>query len=84
MPKTNVNTIYQVNQHAEKDMKYKKTKEKSESVTVPRQFQTPEFQNGMFFLYYFTSSMSSLLGAFDSDRQQLFLSISQQLFLLIR
>ena len=32
-------------------MKYKKTKEKSESVTVPKQFKTPEFQNGMFFLH---------------------------------
>ena len=32
-------------------MKYKKknTKEKSESVTVPKLFKTPEFQNGMFF-----------------------------------
>ena len=28
----------------------KKTKEKSESVTVPKQFKTPKFQNGMFFL----------------------------------
>ena len=29
-------------------MKYKKSAEKSESVTVPKQFKTPEFQNGMF------------------------------------
>ena len=29
----------------------KKTKEKSESVTVPKQFKTPEFQNRMFFLH---------------------------------
>ena len=44
--------IYQVYQHTEKVMKYKKkTKEKSESVTVPKQFKTPEFQNGMFFLH---------------------------------
>ena len=33
----NVNVIYQVYQHTEKVMKYKKTKEKSESVTVPNQ-----------------------------------------------
>ena len=48
-------------------MKYKKknTKEKSESVTVPKLFKTPEFQNGLFFLHYFNSSMSSLQGAFD-------------------
>ena len=33
-------------------MKYKKnTKEKSESVTVPKLFKTPEFQDGMFFLH---------------------------------
>ena len=30
---------------------FKKTKEKSESVTVPKQFKTPESQNGMFFLH---------------------------------
>ena len=47
----NVNVIYQVYQHTEKVMKYKKTKEKSESVTVPNQFKTPESQNGMFFLH---------------------------------
>ena len=41
--------IYQVYQHIEKVMKYKK--EKSESVTVPKQFKTPESQNGMFFLH---------------------------------
>ena len=29
----------------------KKTKEKVESVTVPKLFKTPEFQNGMFFFY---------------------------------
>ena len=35
--------IYQVYKHTEKVMKYKKnTKEKSESVTVPKQFKTPE------------------------------------------
>ena len=28
-----------------------KTKEKSESVTVPKQFKTPESQNGMFFFF---------------------------------
>ena len=33
--------------NTQKVMKYKKTKEKSESVTVPKQFKTPEFQNGM-------------------------------------
>ena len=46
--------IYQVYQHTEKVMKYKKkkkSKDKSESVTVPKQFKTPEFQNGMFFLH---------------------------------
>ena len=33
-------------------MKYKKnTKEKSESVTVPKLFKTSEFQDGMFFLH---------------------------------
>ena len=37
------------NQHTEKVMKYKKkTKEKSEYVTVPKQFKTNEFQNEMF------------------------------------
>ena len=36
------------NQHTEKVMKYKKTKEESEYVTVPKQFKTNEFQNGMF------------------------------------
>ena len=37
--------IYQVYQHTERVMKYKyKTiKEKSESVTVPKHFKTPEF-----------------------------------------
>ena len=45
----NVNVIYQVYQHTEKVMKCKKTNEKSESVTVPKQFKTPESQNGMFF-----------------------------------
>ena len=34
------------NQHTEKVMKYKKTKEESEYVTVPKQFKTNEFQNG--------------------------------------
>ena len=34
-------------------MKYKKkTKEESEYVTVPKQFKTNEFQNGMFLSYY--------------------------------
>ena len=38
------------NQHREKVIKYekKKTKEESEYVTVPKQFKTDEFQNGMF------------------------------------
>ena len=37
------------NQHTEKVMKYKKkTREKSEYVTVPKQFKTNEFQNGIF------------------------------------
>ena len=37
------------NQPTEKVMKYiKKTKEKSEYVTVPKQFKTNEFQNAMF------------------------------------
>ena len=40
--------IYQVYQHTEKVMKYKRPKEKSESVTAPKQ-KTPEFQDGMFF-----------------------------------
>ena len=37
--------IYQVYQHTEKVMKYKEksTKEKSESVTAPKQFKIPEF-----------------------------------------
>ena len=61
--------MYQVCQHTQKVMKYKKTKEKRESVTVPTQFKTPESQNGMFFLHKFNSSMSSLLGAFDSNNQ---------------
>ena len=61
--------IYQVNQHTEKVMKYRKTKEKSESVTVPKQFKTTESQNGMFFLHEFNSSMSLLLGALDSNNQ---------------
>ena len=38
-------------------MKYKKTKEKSESVTVPKQFKTPESQNGMSFLHLFNSAL---------------------------
>ena len=43
--------INQVYQHTESHERYKKkkTKEKSESVTVPKQFKTPESQNGMFF-----------------------------------
>ena len=41
------------NQHTEKVMKYKKkTKEKSEYVTVPKQFKTNESQNGMFLKPY--------------------------------
>ena len=40
------------NQHTEKVMKYKKTKEESEYVTVPKQFKTNEFQNGMFLKPY--------------------------------
>ena len=44
--------IYQVHQHTESHEIYKKkTKKKSESVTVPKQFKTPEFQNGMFILH---------------------------------
>ena len=49
-----LNMIYQVYQHTESHERYKKkkkTKEKSESVTVPKQFKTPESQNGMFFLH---------------------------------
>ena len=48
-----LNMIYQVYQHTESHERYKKkkTKEKSESVTVPKQFKTPEYQNGMFFLH---------------------------------
>ena len=43
--------IYQVYQHTESHERHlKKTKEKSESVTVPKQFKTLESQNGMFFL----------------------------------
>ena len=41
--------IYQVYQHTESHDKEKKAKEKSESVTMPKLFKTPEFQNGMFF-----------------------------------
>ena len=49
---TNVNIIYQICQHVEKVMEYsKKTKQKSESVTVPKQFKTPEFHKGKFFLH---------------------------------
>jgi len=43
------------NQHTEKVMKYiykKKTKEKREYVTEPKQFKTNEFQNGMFLKPY--------------------------------
>ena len=41
------------NQHTEKVMKFKKkTKEKSEYVTVPKQFKTNESQNGMFLKPY--------------------------------
>ena len=41
------------NQHTEKVMKYKKkTKEKSEYATVPKQFKTNESQNGMFLKPY--------------------------------
>ena len=41
------------NQHTEKVMKYKKTtREKSEYVTVPKQFKTNESQNGMFLKPY--------------------------------
>ena len=44
--------IYRVQyQHTESHERYKKTKEKSKSVTVPKQFKTPESQNGMFFLH---------------------------------
>ena len=39
--------IYQET-NTEKVVKYKKNKEKSEYVTVPKQFKTNEFQNGMF------------------------------------
>ena len=52
MLKKSVNMIYQVYQHTESpEHKKKKTKEKVESVTVPKLFKTPEFQNGMFFFY---------------------------------
>ena len=45
------------NQHTEKVMKYKKkTKEKSEYVTVSKQFKTNEFQNEMFLKPYSTST----------------------------
>ena len=41
------------NQHAEKVMKYKKkTKEKRQYVTVPKQFKKDEFQKGMFLKPY--------------------------------
>ena len=46
--------------------------------------QTPEFQIGMFFLHYFNSSMSSLLGAFDLKKksdQVLFISENRSNFL---
>ena len=45
-----LNMIYQVYQHRKSWKTLKKTKEKSESVTVPKQFKTLESQNGMFFL----------------------------------
>ena len=49
MLKKSVNMIYQVYQHTESHEHKKKTKEKVESVTVPKLFKMPEFQNGMFF-----------------------------------
>ena len=50
--KKSVNMIYQEYQHTEShERKKKKTKEKVESVTAPKLFKTPEFQNGMFFLH---------------------------------
>ena len=51
MLKKSVNMICQVYQHTESHEHKKKTKEKVESVTVPKLFKTPEFQNGMFFFY---------------------------------
>ena len=44
----NVNMIYQVTNTQRKLWNIKKTKEESEYVTVPKQFKTNEFQNGMF------------------------------------
>ena len=44
----NVNMIYQVINIQRKSWNIKKTKEESEYVTVPKQFKTNEFQNGMF------------------------------------
>ena len=45
--------IYQVYQHTEGHERYKKkTKEKSESVTVPKQLKTPKSQNGMVFFLH--------------------------------
>ena len=45
----NVNMIYQVTNIQRKSWNIKKkTKEESEYVTVPKQFKTNEFQNGMF------------------------------------
>ena len=44
----NVNMIYQVTNTPRKAWNIKKTKEESEYVTVPKQFKTNEFRNGMF------------------------------------
>ena len=44
--KSDLNQVYQ---HTESHAHKKKKKEKVESVTVPKLFKTPEFQNGMFF-----------------------------------
>ena len=40
--------IYQVTDTQRKSWNIKKNKEESEYVTVPEQFKTNEFQNGMF------------------------------------
>ena len=40
--------IYQLTNTQRKSRNIKKTMEKSEYVTVPKQFKTNEFQNGMF------------------------------------
>ena len=49
MLKKSVNMISIKYTNTQKVMNIKKKKEKVESVTVPKLFKTPEFQNGMFF-----------------------------------